>query len=274
VHLRGKDNRIESAEATAARRFGISEEAFREIERAIGDRLALRALALARDPRWAQPERFIQKSGNWRTYRYDNLARKFGTALRSLLVKAAIAYVGLLTETITKHRRRKQRVRWQSIYSQAMEFCGAFARWEQSGEWLVTAFRTASIDSKRIGPRERVAFLATLSVWPVPVEKEARKTIRHIALLAPPTSSQGRHRWSSKLTTVDVRARIARVKRENPGASIEHICMGVDRLKTSVPPSWKAREFLTWYAAWADPKFRNRVKKYISSVPPEIPARN
>lgn len=67
----------------------------------------------------------------------------------------------------------------------------------------------------------------------------------------------------------DVRASlIATVKRDNPGASIERVCVIVDSKRCPVRKVDKQAGFSTWYDAWKDLRNRNRVKRYISGIPP------
>ncbi len=268
--LRRKDNRSRSAESIAARRFGISEEAFCEIEDTVGKTLTFDALTLARNPHWTQPDRFIH-NGRCDT---SAVAREFGTKLQNLLVKAALQYVSLLTETITKHRGNRKSVHWNAIYSQAEAFCDSFIWRQISTVWLANAFEALDIDSKRIRPREIVAFRAVVGTWTWAarpkgrtIEEKAREQITHIALLAPaikPTASGGRP--FPNLT----KAMIARIKLDHPDWLNERICIELDARRVPIPTIWKKHEFFLWQSALADPKFNPRVKTYISKVPREI----
>jgi hypothetical protein len=66
-----------------------------------------------------------------------------------------------------------------------------------------------------------------------------------------------------------IRAMIASVKRDHPeeSSNIKHMCKLLDLLKVPVPRGWKKAGKFTWSEAWAEPKFRPRVKAYISGVP-------
>jgi hypothetical protein len=61
---------------------------------------------------------------------------------------------------------------------------------------------------------------------------------------------------------------IARIKRIYPGISIEDICKRLDTTRGGVrlPKRFKELGFSTWHGIWSDKRYRNRVKREISSV--------
>lgn len=63
-------------------------------------------------------------------------------------------------------------------------------------------------------------------------------------------------------------ALITRIKRDNPGISIEDICKKLDTRRGGVPLPEKFQKlgFTSWHDIWLDKKYRNRVKREISSV--------
>lgn len=63
-------------------------------------------------------------------------------------------------------------------------------------------------------------------------------------------------------------AMIARIKRDNPGWSIERICLSLDSKKYPLRESDKRDGFASWHGVWKDPKSRNRVKRFISDIKP------
>ncbi len=279
--LRRKDTRIESAEAIAARRFGISEDAFGEIERSIGEYLALHASAIARAPCWTQREtreKFTPGDENFQVYGYDWLAREFAKRLGGVFADAAVEYVRLLTKTITEHRLSKQPIPWESISSQAREVCNPFIPWERSKSHLYKLFLNLGIDFRRIGPRVSNAFMSGLSIWPSTFERKAQRTIRHIALLAPGKISTPASRRQSRRSPTQIRdAIIGSIKRKIPrlprNTLIRRICVELDKkdLGSLLVEDWKARGFTSWTGAWLDPGLRPSVKKLISETPTEKP---
>jgi hypothetical protein len=65
-----------------------------------------------------------------------------------------------------------------------------------------------------------------------------------------------------------VKMRIAIIKRNHPGASIEKICHLLDGNNDPILAAWKKPEMRSWHEAWANPEFRHRVKSYIAKIPP------
>lgn len=61
---------------------------------------------------------------------------------------------------------------------------------------------------------------------------------------------------------------IASTKRNNPGASIEKICQILDAKGCPPRETEKRAGFSSWREAWNDPKYRNRIKRYISGIQP------
>ena len=61
---------------------------------------------------------------------------------------------------------------------------------------------------------------------------------------------------------------IARIKRDDPGESIEWICKQLDIKKYPLRETDKRAGFSSWHAAWKDPARRNRIKRFISGIEP------
>jgi len=61
---------------------------------------------------------------------------------------------------------------------------------------------------------------------------------------------------------------IASIKRDNPGWSIEKICQRLDVKKCPLRESDKRAGFSSWHGEWKNPKFRNRIKRFISDIQP------
>jgi len=63
---------------------------------------------------------------------------------------------------------------------------------------------------------------------------------------------------------------IATIKRKSPGISIEGICKKLDGAKDGAlfPDRYRKLGFVSWHSVWTDKKYRNRVKRKISSIPP------
>lgn len=65
-----------------------------------------------------------------------------------------------------------------------------------------------------------------------------------------------------------IAAMIASIKRDNPEFSIEQICRHLDVKTCPLPDNYKRAGFSTWLSAWEHPKYRNRIKRYISGIKP------
>jgi hypothetical protein len=63
-------------------------------------------------------------------------------------------------------------------------------------------------------------------------------------------------------------AMIARIKRDNPDWSIERICQDLDAKDFPPRESDRRAGFSKWHPMWKDPKFRNRIKRFISAIEP------
>jgi hypothetical protein len=66
---------------------------------------------------------------------------------------------------------------------------------------------------------------------------------------------------------------IARTKRDNPEWSIEQICRHLDAYHLPLHKNYERLGFSTWHDIWKDPKYRNRIKRFISAIEPAAPDR-
>jgi hypothetical protein len=66
---------------------------------------------------------------------------------------------------------------------------------------------------------------------------------------------------------------IASIKRGNPRASIEQICLILDDKGFPLRDSDKLAGFSTWHDAWADKDQRPPIKRFISGIPPAAPVK-
>jgi hypothetical protein len=64
---------------------------------------------------------------------------------------------------------------------------------------------------------------------------------------------------------------IANIKRDHPKSSIEQICKDLDIRKCPLRVEDKRAGFSSWHGVWKDPKYRNRIKRYISEIKPAAP---
>ena len=79
-------------------------------------------------------------------------------------------------------------------------------------------------------------------------------------------------RLSSRRMRQDITAAmIARVRRDNPGMPIEKICQFLDAHGCPVREADRRAGFKTWHGAWKAPKFRQRIKRFISGTQPAAP---
>jgi hypothetical protein len=66
-----------------------------------------------------------------------------------------------------------------------------------------------------------------------------------------------------------IKVQIAMVKRDFPKVkATEQICALLDRREVPIPAPWKKAGKNSWDETWKDPSFRDKVKPYISKVPP------
>ena len=66
-----------------------------------------------------------------------------------------------------------------------------------------------------------------------------------------------------------IKVQIAMVKRDSPKLKATgQICDVLDRRQVPIPAPWKKAGKNSWVEAWKDPSFRDKVKAYISKVPP------
>jgi hypothetical protein len=63
-------------------------------------------------------------------------------------------------------------------------------------------------------------------------------------------------------------AMIARVRRDKPGISLEQICQVLDANHWPLREIYQSAGFKNWHDAWKDPKFRQRIKRFISAIQP------
>ena len=78
-----------------------------------------------------------------------------------------------------------------------------------------------------------------------------------------------RERMPRKRARQDITAAvIARIKRDNPGESIEWICQQLDDKKCPLRGNDQRAGFSSWHAIWKDPTCRNRIKRFISAIQP------
>jgi hypothetical protein len=67
---------------------------------------------------------------------------------------------------------------------------------------------------------------------------------------------------------------IARIKRDEPGISIEQICRILDDNHWPLRESDKRAGFKTWHKAWEDLDHRPLIKRFISGIQPAAPQKN
>jgi hypothetical protein len=65
-----------------------------------------------------------------------------------------------------------------------------------------------------------------------------------------------------------IAAMVARIKRDNPEASIERICQILDLKRCPLRVEDKNAGFKSWHAAWANARRRNSIKRFISHIQP------
>jgi hypothetical protein len=63
-------------------------------------------------------------------------------------------------------------------------------------------------------------------------------------------------------------AMIARIKRDNPGWSIERICQHLDDKRCPLRENDRRAGFPSWHGIWKDLEYRNRIKRFISDIQP------
>ena len=69
-------------------------------------------------------------------------------------------------------------------------------------------------------------------------------------------------------------AMIARIKRDIPGLSIERICQLLDDKKVPLREIDRRAGFSSWHDIWNHPRYRNRIKRFISDIQPAAPEKN
>jgi hypothetical protein len=104
------------------------------------------------------------------------------------------------------------------------------------------------------------------------IESYARKRYKEFTPAIPPeqTKTARARGQSSESAIIDVF--IANIKRDYPeiASNIQKICILLDKKTAPLPSVWRKAGKKSWSEAWADPKFRPRVKRRISPVRPAL----
>ena len=182
------------ANASAATRFGITEEALSEIRASVIECLEHDVRALAAHQRPLSGVLVFSRSRKTsRPAANRDWARHFGLALRPIWLNAFNSYVKLLTSTIIAHAPDGRAADWKTIFDDAVQFCTALEESDRCATWYMLAFGRAGKSGDQPSADEYGAFREALSLWrnryswpdQRRLEDRAERMVRHIVRIDP-----------------------------------------------------------------------------------------
>jgi hypothetical protein len=176
-----------------------------------------------------------------------------------LLAQAAIARLG----------RKVSELKFRSdhLWYEVLDFAVNLSSDASAGWWLEHVLGTPEVDEPRFTDAHLKLFFSRLNTYVLDWLQEADRRIVLRGLLS-------NVRIPRKKTGPGIQeALVANIKGRHPriAANIEAICNHLDIQRAPLLDKWKKFGKKTWHEAWSDPNMRNRVKRWISGIPPRTP---